>query len=260
MSLSFIQKLKFLFDSRKTFKNWYIFPLIYFNLKKSKYSIFETFDNIKLKIRNHSTDLMVLTNVWIIKEYDNEKIKISDDDVIIDIGGHIGLFSLFVSQYCKKGKIFSFEPVSQNFDLLKSNIVLNNCKNIFPFNYGVSEKSSKIKIFLSDDYSGHSILSNQKSSSEIIDSILLKEIFDQNKIDVCNLLKLDCEGAEYGIIESLPDAYFKKIKKIVIEYHFADSKPELSHELIKKLRDMKFNITLKPHSNDMGFLFAINTS
>ena len=139
MEFSFFQKLKLLFDSRKTFKNWYIYPLIYFNLKKSDYSIFETFDNIKLKIRNHSTDLMTLTNVWIVKEYDNEKITISEDDTIIDIGGHIGLFSLFMSQYCKKGKIFSYEPVSQNFNLLQSNISLffhpfgHNCYFVFFF-------------------------------------------------------------------------------------------------------------------------------
>ena len=259
MELSFFQKLKLLFDSRKTFKNWYIYPLIYFNLKKSDYSIFETFDNIKLKIRNHSTDLMTLTNVWIVKEYVNEKINISDDDTIIDIGGHIGLFSLFMSQYCKKGKIFSYEPVSQNFNLLRSNISLNQSKNIMPFNFAVSDKSSKIKIFLNDDQSGHSIISNE-GPSEIIDSIQLKEIFEQNKIHVCNLLKLDCEGAEYAIIESLPEEYFKKIKKIMIEYHFADSKPELSRNLINKLRNVGFNISLNPHHNDMGFLFGINNS
>ena len=125
MRQNFFHKLKFLFNSRKIFKNWYIFPLIYFNFSKTEYSIFETFDNIKLKIRNHSTDLMALTNVWIIREYENEKISIKDNDIIIDIGAHIGLFSLFVSQFCKNGKIFSFEPISENYDLLKSNISLN---------------------------------------------------------------------------------------------------------------------------------------
>ena len=258
MTFNFIHKLKFLFNSRKTFKNWYIFPLIYFNLKKIEYSIFQTFDNIKLKIRNNSTDLMALTNVWIIKEYENEKIIIKNNDIIIDVGAHIGLFSLFISQFCKNGKIFSYEPVSENFDLLKSNIDLNECKNIFPFRLGISEKSSKIKIFLNDDQSGHSIVSNNvHHPSVVIDSILLKEIFDNNEISTCNLLKLDCEGAEYGIINSLPNEYFDKIEKIIIEYHFADSQPELSHNLIQKIREMGFKISLKPHFNDMGFLIAI---
>ena len=256
MSLNFFHKLKFLFNSRKIFKNWYIFLLIYFNLKKTEYSIFETFGNIKLKIRNHSTDLMALTNVWIVREYENEKIKINDNDIIIDVGAHIGLFSLFASQFCKNGKIFSYEPISENFNLLKSNIILNDCKNIFPFQFGVSEKSSKIKIFLNDDQSGHSIMSNS-GSSRMVDSILLKEVFDLNKIPICNLLKLDCEGAEYEIINSLPEVYLEKIEKIVIEYHFADSKPELSRNLIQKLEDNGFKISLKPHFNDMGFLIAI---
>jgi FkbM family methyltransferase len=256
MRQNFFHKLKFLLNSRKIFKNWYIFPLIYFNFSKTEYSIFETFDNIKLKIRNHSTDLMALTNVWIIREYENEKISIKDNDTIIDIGAHIGLFSLFVSQFCKNGKIFSFEPISENYDLLKSNISLNNSKNIFPTNCAVSKTLSKIKIFLNDDQSGHSIMSDT-DSSVIVDSILLKDIFDLNKITTCNLLKLDCEGAEYEIINSLPQEYFEKIEKIVIEYHFADSKPELSSNLFQKLCDMGFKISSKPHYNDMGFLIAI---
>ena len=256
MTLNFIHKLKFLFNSRKTFKNWYIFPIVYFNLKKTEYSIFQTFDNIKLKIRNNSTDLMALTNVWIVREYENEKIDIKKNDIIIDVGAHIGLFSLFISQFCKNGKIFSYEPISENFNLLKSNIALNECKNIFPFKFAISDKSSKIKIFLNDDQSGHSIMSDS-GPCVLIDSILLKEIFDTNKITKCNLLKLDCEGAEYGIINSLPKEYFEKIEKIIIEYHFADSKPELSHNLIGKIREMGFKISLKPHFNDMGFLIAI---
>ena len=62
---------------------------------------------------------------------------------------------------------------------------------------------------------------------------------------------------EYEIINSLPQEYFEKIEKIVIEYHFADSKPELSSNLFQKLCDMGFKISSKPHYNDMGFLIAI---
>ena len=67
---------------------------------------------------------MALTNVWMINEYDIEDFEINVNDTVIDIGAHIGLFSLLVSQLCKTGKILSFEPVRENFDLLVSNLKL----------------------------------------------------------------------------------------------------------------------------------------
>ena len=69
-------------------------------------------------------------------------------------------------------------------------------------------------------------------------------------------MKIDCEGAEYEIIDSLPTEYFDKIDKIVIEYHFADSKPELSKKLFSKLENMGFETYSPPHYNDMGLLYA----
>ena len=69
-------------------------------------------------------------------------------------------------------------------------------------------------------------------------------------------MKIDCEGAEYEINDTLPDEYFDKIDKIVIEYHFADSKPELSKKLISRLKKMQFKTYLPPHYDDMGILYA----
>ena len=75
-------------------------------------------------------------------------------------------------------------------------------------------------------------------------------------IDSCKILKLDCEGAEYEIIESLPKQYFTRIENIIMEYHFADSEPELVKNLIQKIKSMGFKISTKPHHDDMGFLIA----
>jgi len=50
--------------------------------------------------------------------------------------------------------------------------------------------------------------------------------------------------------------YFDRIENIVIEYHLADSKPELGKKLITKIKNTGFKITTRPHHNDMGFLIA----
>jgi len=255
MKLGFFSKLQILLNSRKIFKNWYVYPKVYWQLTNDKIVVFETKTGLKIKIRVKSTDLMALTNVWMINEYDVDGFEINSSDIIIDIGAHIGLFSLLVSQFCKTGKIFSFEPIRENFDLLVSNLALNHIENVFPFNVGVSKKSGKLNLFLNNDQSAHSIFPKGPKSITV-EATSLQKIFDEKQISSCKLLKLDCEGAEYDIIDSLPVEYLDKIQNMAIEYHLADTKPELIKNLILKIKNAGFKIKTGPHYNDMGFLIA----
>ncbi len=255
MKYGFFSKLQIFLNSRKIFKNWHIYPKVYYKLINDTFVIFRTKTDLRIKIRVRSTDLMTLTNVWMINEYDIEDFEINVNDTVIDIGAHIGLFSLLVSQRCKTGKILSFEPVRENFDLLVSNLKLNHIENVLPFNMAVSKNLDKLNLFLNDDQSAHSIF--PKSSESIsVESTSLQKIFEENKISSCKLLKLDCEGAEYEIIDSLPSEYLNKIQNIVMEYHLADTKPELVKNLIQKIKNAGFKIKTRPHHDDMGFLIA----
>ena len=60
----------------------------------------------------------------------------------------------------------------------------------------------------------------------------------------------------HSIIDALPIEYFKRVENLVIEYHLADSKPQYAKKLIDKIRNAGFQIEIKPHYNDMGFLIA----
>ena len=255
MGLNFFSKVRIFAKSWNVLKNWYVYPLVYFNLTKKSHVIFETKSGLKLKIRTGTTDIMVLTNVWLIQEYLDHELDIKDNDIVLDIGGHIGLFALFASQFCKKGKIFCFEPIKENYDILLENLELNAIKNIIPFNLAVYDDSKKVKMYLNEDDAGHSIVLPSSKSIQA-DSISLKKIFDDNKIEQCDFAKIDCEGSEYGIIDALPPEYLKRINKMAIEYHFADSKPELAKNLISKIENVDFHVKKKSHYNDMGFLYA----
>ena len=255
MPASFLTKLNIFLKATKLFKNWYVYPLVYFKLTKKEHVIFETKTGLNIKIRVNSTDLMALTHVWMIQEYSNSGFDINDSDIVIDIGAHIGLFALFASQFCKQGKIFCFEPIKENYELLVENINSNKIKNIIPFNFAVSKEADSVKIFLNDDYSGHSMFL-ETNNFVIVKSKSLLDIFSENNIQECNFLKLDCEGAEYDIINSLPSDFLNKIKKSVIEYHLADTHPKLLEQLIKKLRKCSFIVNTRPLFSDIGFLFA----
>ena len=76
MKLGFFSKLQILLNSRKIFKNWYVYPKVYWQLTNDKIAVFETKTGLKIKIRVKSTDLMALTNVWMINEYDIMVLKL----------------------------------------------------------------------------------------------------------------------------------------------------------------------------------------
>ena len=110
-------------------------------------------------------------------------------------------------------------------------------------------------LYLNADNTGHS-LHIPTSKSVKVKSLTLQSILDSNKLETCDYLKLDCEGSEYDIIESLPDKYFKKIKKIYIEYHFFDTKSHLVDKLLKKLESLSYSITKVPMPFEMGSIYA----
>ena len=256
MALTHREKIAVLLRSCKKFKNWYFVPLIYLNIIKGDFVTFRTNSDLKMKIRVKSTDLMQLATIWLTREYEVPGFEVKEDDIIIDVGGHIGLFMLFCKQFCHKGKIYCFEPVLNNYRILSDNIKLNDFKNVFPFNIAVSKQDGNIPLYLNDDASGHSIFLKNSNSIQV-ESITLQKIFDLNNIKKCNLLKLDCEGSEYEIINSLPDSYFSMIDKMIIEYHFAEKYPKLLIDLIKKLERMSFSAYIKKLSGDMGLIFAV---
>jgi len=236
-----------------------MYPKIYLNLSNNEFPVFVSKSGLKIMLRKNSTDLMALTHVWMIEEYKRKNFEINDDDVVIDIGGHIGLFALYASQFCKQGKIYSFEPVQENYEILSQNIMSNNLTNVKSFNLAVSNSISSVKLYLNDDESGHSMFS-ESPNSIIAKSISLEQIFDENKITKCDFLKLDCEGAEYEIIKNLPIKYFAKINKLVIEYHMADTHPELLDEMIKILKSQNYTLEKKILFPDIGFLYASKTN
>ena len=49
--------------------------------------------------------------------------------------------------------------------------------------------------------------------------VTLAEIFDEHQLDRCNLLKMDCEGAEYEIFYNCPITYLHRIDQMAIEVH-----------------------------------------
>jgi FkbM family methyltransferase len=129
-----------------------------------------------------------------------ENIGIQDDDLIIDIGGNIGWYSLVLS-YNKKPLVLVFEPDLFNFSLLKNNVELNNKNNIQVFNVAVGDQPGKMTLYTYKKYNlgRHSFIRQRNSigTEEVetvqMDAFLKEHGFSGRKI---KLIKIDIEGFE----------------------------------------------------------------
>ena len=241
--------------SMKIIENWREVISIYFNKKKEKFSILKTRNGLKIKLRNNSTDIQAFANVWLLEEYKKEKFLSKENDTVIDIGAHIGLYAMYISQTNKNVKIFSYEPVDENYNLLKENIEINSLDNVKIFNFAVGKTIGKTKIFLKNDQSAHNIY-EKSEKYEIVNMTTLNKIIEENNFKKISILKLDCEGAEYDIFDNLSDENFEIIEKICFEYHILNNNYEKLDILKKKLSNKNFRLEILPTDDNLGMIFA----
>ena len=142
---------------------------------------------------------------------------------IIDVGAHIGTFSLMASKYISPNyKIYSFEPVYTK--ILQMNIEKNNLleKVIFSSN-GLSNKQKTIPGFYID------FNKSQNYAFTFVDEIFCEnniykskniiklDTLDNLNIENISILKIDVEGNELEVLEGAFNTILKNKPSILIE-------------------------------------------
>jgi len=183
-----------------------------------KYEI-EGFEFYFQDVENSDTLYWVVQEALIDDEYKLKTINFEDDDVVIDIGANVGCISIYLAKKYPNIKIYAYEAHPVNYECLLENIKLNEVDNVIPFNNAVFSKTGrKLNITLDLGNTGSSSLyvNNVKNSCDI-ETISFDDIVLNNNIEKIKLLKIDCEGAEYEIIESS-----NKMKELEIENFSAE--------------------------------------
>lgn len=209
-------------------------------------------------------DLSVFEEVFKDGDYKilDEKIK-NAKTLIIDIGAHIGCFCVYAAVLNPSVKILVFEPDERNFKLLKENLKLNGIRNVEAKNLAVSSKEGIRILNLSQDSPNHSFfdlktkLSEKKVQTTTLSKILNKTAHIAYTAPICDLIKMDCEGAEFEILQNLPSEDFALIRSIYIEYHEYSS--DLNKNILRSaLEKNGFRTAISPsrYDNRFGFILA----
>lgn len=248
----------------KTYSNPIWFYLNCYGFNREELSSLSLRNGLKFYFRPRKNDLDVIHEIYFNNIYDLALDGLNpESSVVIDIGGHIGTFSLLVSRFSKK--VYVYEPEWENLSILRKNVQINKVKNIKSFHLGITSKSQKRALYVSSTNSSCSslfegVLKNESkniSESQLVTCVSLKNEILKNKIKEIDLIKIDCEGAEFEILMSLPANVYSITKRIIFEYHDW-SQNDLNHkDLIKILGQKGYEVVKVDQKNETtGTLFA----
>lgn len=170
------------------------------------------------------------------------------DPVVIDIGANVGYFSLWIFMKKPKAKVFAFEPMKSNFELLKKYASENPNFNFEFFNCAVAGKPGTLTLNYDaeDDFTtAATVFDNTSQKDKIeVEAKTLQAVMDEFGMTNVDLLKLDCEGAEYDIIYNLPDETFSRIDTIVMETHQGLAENENTAAMAGFLREKAYEVVI----------------
>jgi len=203
-------------------------------------------------------DLGIFHEIWDHERYTAGSISVvARHGTIVDIGAHIGLFSLFASKVLQANRIISVEPDFANFELLSKNISANHVENASLVKAAIAGESGEKRIYnTSSNTGGHSLYARGVSSIGVW-TVSLTELFKASNISECSLLKMDCEGAEMEILENAPDKLLRNVSAISLEYHLDDYPRERLERLKTRMQTLGFNLEIRPTSRTLGILRGI---
>ncbi len=181
-------------------------------------------------------DIQTIAEIFNERVYRVTKDHLAGPGVVVDVGAHIGTFSLFVSAL-GANTIYALEPNPDNFRQLEKNIALNNLEQlIYPIQVALwpEEHILVMENFYSDSRVTDVVPLESEISKGITptdvddqgfsaDTMTLDMLLDTYSIDEISVLKMDIEWSEYEVLPSLDDETMRKIRYLVLEFHGTDA-------------------------------------
>jgi FkbM family methyltransferase len=133
--------------------------------------------------------------------------------VALDIGANVGFFTIMMADIVgQSGKIFSFEPIPENYSLLKKNVEENKFSSVTTYKKAISNTNGVAKITKNPINDGGHSLGNLSENPDLsgqdikklqidIETITLDSFIEENNIGKVDFIKMDVEGAEHLVLK-----------------------------------------------------------
>ena len=229
--------------------------------------------------------------------YARQGITLRDGDTVFDVGGNIGLFTVFVATQWPAARIWTFEPAPPLFQILSANAAPYG-ERVRLFNCGLSSHPGEAELTFYPHTSGmSSFYPNEQEEREALRTLVrnemargregvedllkfeeellaerlrhetltcrlrtLSEVIREERVERIDLLKIDVEKSEMDVLAGLDEADWPRVRQAVLEVHDLGDRLKQVSELF---RSHGFTVTLEQEDlyrgSDRWNLYALRT-
>lgn len=177
--------------------------------------------------------------------------------VIVDVGAHIGTFTLSMAVANGNAQIFAFEPVAAVFDRLMKNVTNNGMKGVVCVAAAVAEEAGQTPLFspagrvstVASRVPRHRLSYREEPyQCQIVPSIRLDTFLAGCDIGSVDLVKIDVEQAELGVLRGM-GSLLEARPHVICEVFPAEwTGLEHAAEMERLVGDLGYNVfLLRPH-------------
>jgi FkbM family methyltransferase len=180
---------------------------------------------------------------------------------VVDLGANMGFFTCQAAAAAPGVRVVSVEPLPPYQEVLKKNVRDNQFSNVTVVEGAICGEPDQI-IPLTVWYNAAGELKTGQAPSDAarVETMkargyTLSEAFKLGKVERCDLLKVDIEGAEYELFEKITSDLWSKISRVVMEVHKDASRSE--NQIIRILEKNNFKVHVANQSSSTPLLWAV---
>ena len=242
-----LRNVRYLGSAWLKVRNWPRFVVDYVSANDAG-RVYTLRNGIELETRE-TVDTATIGVVFLRREYG----AIGSNWTVIDVGANIGVFTLYAA--ATGGRVYAYEPMPELRAPPAEPEAQQQARPGATVSLWRCEPPRCRDLFVAKHNVGHSLVaSNTGSDRKVsIECVSLADIFADNAITHCDLLKLDCEGAELEILEAAPAGILRQIRRIWLEWHRGYD----LDDLIRRLVDGGFRVVSRTAGDDgRGMVWA----
>ncbi len=143
--------------------------------------------------------------------------------VIFDIGANIGAAAVYFAARYPQAKIYCFEPLPENIELLRKNVeAFGDRVTVVPFGLGETEGTFVYRPSNDPANFGGGTFHNvgcADGGTMRLPVTTLEKFCRANRIHQIDAMKIDTEGAEWSVLSGMPSAKLARVGVVLGELH-----------------------------------------
>lgn len=214
------------------------------------------------KIRNNTEPTFINYNEFFVDKIYSKFLEGKSFQTVVDVGANVGLWTEYIKNVANVNHVFMVEPNHVALKILNNSFANNSTITIV--DSAMSDIDGELEFFVNQENSTISSMLNEHKHgggnfniSYKVNSVRFDTFMKMNGLTKIDLIKIDIEGAEYDLFNSMTEDDFDKIDNILVEYHINQHKTMYDvHMLIKKFEHFGFKCELNSMHSIGGFIFA----